>query len=77
MDPLQWEYKNGEMLHTLNFAESKDGKNFIPKGKILNYKDGYAQAFSVRLFIDKSKKLHMWYSYRGSKRYIQNWLCLF
>ncbi len=66
---VKWEYKNGEMLHTLNFAESKDGKNFIPKGKILNYKDGYAQAFSrPTIYIDKSKKLHMWYSYRGSKK---------
>lgn len=66
---VTWNYTNGEMIHTLNLAESNDGKFFEPKGKVLDYKTGYAQAFSrPTIYIDNNQTYHMWYSYRGSAK---------
>lgn len=63
---ITWDYGNNEMLHTINMAESIDGTSFVPKGNILNYKTGKAQAFSrPSIIIENSKSYHMWYSYRG------------
>ena len=38
---IEWDYKNSEMLHVINYAESKNGHNFNPKGIAFPYIERY------------------------------------
>ena len=62
---IEWKYKNDEMLHVINYAESTDGHNFLPLGLSIPYIDGVAQAFSRPSVIIDGNKKHAWFSYRG------------
>lgn len=61
-----WETDNQEMLHTINYAISKDLINWEKKGNAINYILGKAQAFSRPTIIFKNDIYHMWFSYRGN-----------
>lgn len=61
-----WSSPNGEMIHVLNLAESKDGICWNKRGLCLPYKENHAQAFSrPTVYIDHKKNHHMWFSYRS------------
>lgn len=62
---INWNYENNEMLHVINYAESLDGKNFIPKGLAFPYIPGVAQAFSRPAILVQNSDKHAWFSYRG------------
>tara|TARA_Y100000591_G_C21780449_1_gene670720 strand:- start:63 stop:995 length:933 start_codon:yes stop_codon:yes gene_type:complete len=62
---IDWDYKNGEMLHVINYAESNDGHNFNPKGLAFPYIEGVAQAFSRPTILVRGYEKHAWFSYRG------------
>jgi hypothetical protein len=63
---VTWNAGNGEMLHTINQAVSKDGHVWKRLGVALPFKLGYAQAFS-RPTVLKSKDggYDMWFSFRS------------
>jgi hypothetical protein len=62
---IEWHYKNSEMLHVINYAESKNGHNFNAKGIAFPYIEGVAQAFSRPTILVKNDIKHAWFSYRG------------
>tara|TARA_B100000614_G_C14513023_1_gene479362 strand:+ start:32 stop:958 length:927 start_codon:yes stop_codon:yes gene_type:complete len=62
---IEWNHKNNEMLHVINYAESKDGHKFYPKGLAFPYIAGVAQAFSRPTILVQGNEKHAWYSYRG------------
>lgn len=62
---VEWKYENNEMLHVINYAESKDGHNFNPKGLAFPYISGVAQAFSRPTILIQGNEMHAWFSYRG------------
>ncbi|MCB0726119.1 MAG: hypothetical protein R2942_18675 [Ignavibacteria bacterium] len=67
---IDWSSENGEMIHVIKYAESKDGVNWNKKGLAIPYEIGKAQAFSRPALLVKDGAYHMWYSYRsgdGSK----------
>jgi hypothetical protein len=62
-----WDAGNGEMLHVIKYAESRDGLSWTKKGTSIPYEIGLAQAFSrPTVYIDDSGVYHMWYSFRGN-----------
>jgi len=62
---ISWSSPNGEMIHVIKYAESKDCKKWCYKGVAIPYKLGEAQAFSKpSVFLGKDI-YQMWYSYRG------------
>lgn len=61
-----WSSENGEMVHVIKYATSKDGENWIKHGLAIPFEIGEAQAFSRPwVIIDEHGKYHMWYSYRS------------
>ena len=63
---LSWDAGNGEMLHVINAADSRDGLHWQKRGLALPYEVGRAQAFSRPTVIgDAQSGYHMWFSYRG------------
>lgn len=63
---ISWESENGEMIHVIKYATSKDGVNWDKHGVAIPFKLGEAQAFSRPwVKIDKKGMFHMWYSYRS------------
>ena len=64
-----WDAGNGEMLHVLNYATSRDGHMWDRKGLGVPYDIGTVQAFS-RPTVAKHPNggLEMWFSYRGAPR---------
>lgn len=61
-----WDAGNGEMLHVIKYAISRDGKSWIRKGLAVPYKLGKAQAFSrPTVARDQSGRYVMWFSYRS------------
>lgn len=60
-----WDADNGEMLHVLNFATSKDGNQWHKHGLALPFELGVAQAFSRPTVIVNADGYHMWFSYRS------------
>lgn len=62
---LDWTSENGEMIHVIKYATSKDGENWEKHGLAIPYKIGVAQAFSKPSVIIDEKGYHMWYSYRS------------
>jgi len=68
---ISWESENGEMIHVIKYATSKDGVKWVKHGLAIPYELGIAQAFSRPTVIKDEKGIfHMWYSFRsggGSK----------
>ncbi len=63
---ITWDAGNGEMIHVLNYAESKDGHLWDKKGLSVPYEIGVAQAFSRPTVIySNERKYEMWFSYRS------------
>jgi len=62
-----WDCGNGEMLHVIKHAYSKDLKNWIFRGCCIKPELGKSQAFSRPVVVNLHNKWHMWYSYRGNQ----------
>lgn len=60
-----WSSENGEMVHVIKYATSKDGESWQKHGVAIPYQIGVAQAFSKPSVIIDDKGYHMWYSYRS------------
>ncbi|MDA9613535.1 hypothetical protein N9S04_00095 [bacterium] len=60
-----WSSVNGEMIHVIKYATSKDLKSWNFKGTCIPYVIGEAQAFSKPSVYKDQSGYHMWYSYRG------------
>jgi len=61
---IDWKSENGEMIHVIKYATSKDGENWQKHGLAIPYELGIAQAFSRPTVIKDSQGYHMWFSYR-------------
>lgn len=65
---LAWDSGNGEMLHVINQATSRDGNSWQRNGLAIPYTLGVAQAFSRPAVVTSSRGgLEMWFSYRSGK----------
>ena len=67
---IDWTSKNGEMIHVIKYATSKDGKSWQKHGLAIPYELGVAQAFSRPTVVKDEQGYYMWFSYRsgdGSK----------
>ncbi len=64
---INWHTENGEMIHVINYAISKDGENWDKKGLAVPYEYGMAQAFSRPAVIKINNEYNMWVSSRGPK----------
>ena len=64
---IDWSSKNGEMIHVIKYATSKDGEIWDKHGIAIPYELGLAQAFSRPSVIIDEIGYHMWYSYRDGK----------
>jgi hypothetical protein len=62
---IDWTSENGEMIHVIKYATSKNGIDWERKGVCIPYKLGEAQAFSRPTVILLNEVYHMWYSYRS------------
>jgi len=61
-----WEAGNGEMLHVINYATSRDGHLWSRQGLAVPYELGKAQAFSrPTVGRDGQGAYQMWFSYRS------------
>lgn len=64
---LTWDAGNGEMLHVIQHAISKDGFTWDRKGLAVPYELGVAQAFSrPSVVISEIGNFEMWFSFRSS-----------
>ena len=62
---ISWTSENGEMIHVIKYAESKDGVHWVKKGLAIPYEIGEAQAFSRPTVLKLQNQYHCWYSYRS------------
>ncbi|NJR67821.1 MAG: hypothetical protein HC771_03490 [Synechococcales cyanobacterium CRU_2_2] len=63
-----WEAGNGEMIHGIYYAESKDGHQWEKKGLAVPYELNIAQAFSRPSVLQaKDGSAEMWFSYRSGR----------
>lgn len=63
---LSWDAGNGEMLHVIRSARSRDGHAWDRKGMSIPFEIGRAQAFSRPTVVkNKSGEHEMWFSYRS------------
>jgi hypothetical protein len=62
---INWKTENGEMLHVIKYATSKNGENWKKYGVAIPYELNIAQAFSRPTVIIDQNGYHMWYSYRS------------
>jgi hypothetical protein len=63
---VSWDAGNGEMLHVINYASSRDGTEWMRHGLAVPYELGKAQAFSRPAVVGNARDgLHMWFSYRS------------
>lgn len=63
---VTWKSENGEMIHVIKQAISKDGVNWEKKGIAIPFKVGEYQAFSRPTVIRIGDTYHMWYSFRAN-----------
>lgn len=61
---ISWSSENGEMVHVIKYATSKDGEVWEKHGLAIPFQIGKAQAFSRPTVIIDESGYHMWYSYR-------------
>lgn len=63
-----WDTGDGEMLHVIHHAFSKDGEVWERNGQAVPSHGGYAQAFSRPTVLrNRCGDLEMWFSFRGGK----------
>uniref|UniRef100_A6VTI2 Glycosyl hydrolase family 32 N-terminal domain-containing protein n=1 Tax=Marinomonas sp. (strain MWYL1) TaxID=400668 RepID=A6VTI2_MARMS len=62
---ISWDSPNGEMVHVIKYATSKDGVNWDKHGIAIPFELGVAQAFSRPCVIKRAGIYHMWFSYRS------------
>jgi hypothetical protein len=62
---IDWKSKNGEMIHVIKYATSKDGEKWQKHGLAVPYELGVAQAFSRPTVAKDNDGYHMWFSYRS------------
>jgi hypothetical protein len=62
---IDWTSINGEMIHVIKCATSKDLVDWSYKGITIPYTIGKAQAFSKPTVFKDECGHHMWFSYRG------------
>ena len=62
---VTWDAGNGEMLHVINHATSRDGNKWIRHGLAVPYQLGVAQAFSRPTVLKEADGFQMWFSYRS------------
>ena len=63
---ITWDGGNGEMVHVINHAASKNGHTWMRDGLAVPYQLGTAQAFSRPSVIgNRHDGYHMWFSYRS------------
>jgi len=62
---IDWSSENGEMIHVIKYATSKDGEIWQRHGLAIPYELGVAQAFSRPSVIKDEHGYHMWFSYRA------------
>lgn len=62
---VDWDAGNGEMLHVIKSAVSKDGHIWQRSGIAVPYQLGHAQAFSRPTVMREGGTYHMWFSYRS------------
>lgn len=62
---ISWDSPNGEMIHVIKYATSKDGEHWTKHGLSIPYELGVAQAFSRPTVIKDVDGYHMWFSYRS------------
>lgn len=62
---MAWDAGNGEMLHCIHHATSRDSETWQRHGLAVPYARGEAQAFSRPSVLRDAQGYHMWYSYRG------------
>lgn len=62
---IDWTSANGEMIHVIKYATSKDGEVWEKHGLAIPYELGVAQAFSRPTVIKDKSGYHMWFSYRS------------
>jgi hypothetical protein len=65
---ISWDAGNGEMLHVINYASSKDGNSWEKHGLAIPYELGVAQAFSRPTIFKTNNLYHMYFSYRSGNR---------
>ena len=64
---ISWDCGNGEMLHIIKGASSKDGIQWDFNKSVLPYSIGKLQAFSRPTVIKNNGYIEMWFSYRKNK----------
>ncbi|MEH7909851.1 hypothetical protein V7798_21295 [Rhizobium laguerreae] len=64
---VDWDAGNGEMLHVIKSAVSKDGHTWQMRGDAVPYQIGAAQAFSRPTVVRRSGCYQMWFSYRSGQ----------
>lgn len=65
---LAWDAGNGEMLHVIHHASSRDGNTWQRHGLAIPHELGVAQAFSRPTVVTSSRGgLEMWFSYRSGR----------
>ena len=62
---VDWQSRNGEMIHVNKYATSKNLKDWNHYGLAVPFELGVAQAFSKPSIIKHDGTYHMWMSYRG------------
>jgi predicted GH43/DUF377 family glycosyl hydrolase len=62
---INWTSENGEMVHVIKYATSKDGEKWERHGLAIPYELGIAQAFSRPTVVKYKQEYHMWFSYRS------------
>jgi len=60
-----WTSSNGEMVHLIKYATSKDGNIWEKHGLAIPFEIGIAQAFSRPTVFKDNDGYHMWFSYRS------------
>lgn len=60
-----WDGGNGEMIHIIRQASSKDGERWRKHGPAVPHQVGLAQAFSRPAVISDADEHRMWFSYRS------------
>lgn len=62
---IDWTSENGEMIHVIKYATSKDGESWEKHGVAIPYELGVAQAFSRPTVLIDQNGYKMWFSYRS------------
>ena len=60
-----WTSSNGEMVHVIKYATSKDAEHWDKHGLAIPFEIGVAQAFSRPTVFKDIDGYHMWFSYRS------------